>query len=105
MSEIQKVLNLIRGGGGRKFSKSSELSEGGGGQAQLGIFPKFSRFILVTPPPRDFHCRITLNEVRVLKLLKLQNFNYLDHLNDSLCLVLNCLCLQTLLTWISLEEA
>ena len=32
MSEIQKVLNLIRGGGGRKFSKSSELSEGGGVQ-------------------------------------------------------------------------
>ena len=28
----------------------SELSEGGGGQAYLGICPKFSRFFLVTPP-------------------------------------------------------
>ena len=50
MSEFQKVLNLIRGGGGRKFSKSSEIQKvlnyprGGGDFSQ--IFP----FFFVTPP-------------------------------------------------------
>ena len=48
MSEIQKVLNLIRGGGGRKFSKSSEIQKvlnypRGGGSSLIGNF-------LVTPP-------------------------------------------------------
>ena len=44
MSENQKCLNLIRGGG-QQFSKMSEIQKslkfpmGGGGQAYLGIFP------------------------------------------------------------------
>ena len=51
MSENQKCLNLIRGGG-QQFSKMSEIQKslkfpmGGGGQAYLGIFPKFFRFFL-----------------------------------------------------------
>ena len=46
MSENQKCLNLIRGGG-QQFSKMSEIQKslkypmGGGGQAYLGIFPFF----------------------------------------------------------------
>ena len=53
MSENQKYLNLIRVGGGRSAifknvwnSKKSEISDRGGGQAYLGIFPKFFRFFL-----------------------------------------------------------
>ena len=51
MSEIQKVLNLIRGGGGsevfKKFwnSKSSELSEGEGG----GVKPNWEFFSDASP--------------------------------------------------------
>ena len=47
MSENQKCLNLIQGGGGgQQFSKMSEIQKslkfprGRGGQAYLGIFPK-----------------------------------------------------------------
>ena len=50
MSEIQKVLNLIRGGGGRKFSKSSEIQKvlnyprGGGVKPNWEFFPNFPGF-------------------------------------------------------------
>ena len=49
MSENQKCLNLIRGGD-QQFSKMSEIQKslkfpmGRGGQACLGIFPKFFVF-------------------------------------------------------------
>ena len=54
MSEIQKVLNLIRGGGGRKFSKSSELSEGAGGggaKPNWEFFPNFPVFFFSDGSP------------------------------------------------------
>ena len=50
MSEIQKVLNLIRGGGGGKFSKSSEIQKvlnyprGGGAKPNWEFFPNFPVF-------------------------------------------------------------
>ena len=49
MSEIQKVLNLIRGGGGRKFSKSSEIQKvlnypRGGAKPNWEFFPNFPVF-------------------------------------------------------------
>ena len=48
-SENQNVLKLVRWGGSAIFkmfwkSKSSQLSEGGGGKFKLGKVPKFSRF-------------------------------------------------------------
>ena len=56
MSDIQKCPNLIQGGEGQQFSKMSEIRkslkfpiEGGGGQAYLGIFPKFFLFFLWLP--------------------------------------------------------
>ena len=55
MSDYQKCLNLIRGGG-QQFSKMSEIQKrlkfpmGRGGQAYLGIFPKFFRFIFMMAP-------------------------------------------------------
>ena len=60
MSENQKCLNLIRGGGGSAIfknvwnSKKSEISDGGGGQAYLGIFPKFFRFFFMMAPLISF---------------------------------------------------
>ena len=56
MSEIQKVLNLIRGGrGGLKFSKSSEIQKvlnypRGGGSSLIGNFSQIFRFFLVMAP-------------------------------------------------------
>ena len=48
MSEIQKVLNLIRGGGGQKFSKSSEIQKvlnyPRGGSSLIGIFSQIFPF-------------------------------------------------------------
>ena len=44
------------GGGGQQFSKMSEIQKilkflmGGGGQAYLGIFPKFFRFFCMMAP-------------------------------------------------------
>ena len=34
-----------------QFQTCLNLFQGGGGQAYLEIFPNFSRFFLVTPPP------------------------------------------------------
>ena len=56
MSENQKCLNLVRGGG-QQFSKMSEIQKSlkyprGGGQAYLGIFPKFFRFFFMMAPLR-----------------------------------------------------
>ena len=63
MSEIQKFLNLIRGegGGGRKFSKSSEIQKvlkfkkfwiirGGRGSSLIGNFSQIFPFFLVMAP-------------------------------------------------------
>ena len=60
MSENQKCLNLIRRGGGQQFSKILKLKSlkfpmgEGGGQAYLGIFPKFFRFFFMMAPLNDF---------------------------------------------------
>ena len=49
MSKNQKCRNLIRSNSGQQFSKMSEIQKslkfpmGRGGQAYLGIFPKFFR--------------------------------------------------------------
>ena len=59
MSENQKCLKLIRGGG-QQFSKMSEIQKslkfpmGRGGQAYLGIFPKFFRFFFMMAPLTAF---------------------------------------------------
>ena len=55
-SQIQKCLKWIREGGSAFFkkvsnSKKSQISDkGGGGQAYLGHCPKFSCFLIMTPP-------------------------------------------------------
>ena len=55
MSENQKCLNFIRGGSAIFKnvwnSKKSEISDGGG-QANLGIFPKFFRFFFYDGSPK-----------------------------------------------------
>ena len=68
MSDNQKCLNLIRRGGGQQFSKMSEIQKslkfpmGGGGQAYLGIFPKFFRFFFMMAPLRNlmFYCALEM---------------------------------------------
>ena len=60
MSENQKFLNLIRGGGGQQFSKMSEIQKslkfpmGGGGLVKpiWEFFPNFSVFFMMAPLSR-----------------------------------------------------
>ena len=56
MSENQKCLNLIRGGGGQQFSKMSEIQKslkfpmgGGGGKPIWEFFPKIFHFFMMAP--------------------------------------------------------
>ena len=73
MSENQKCLNLIRGGGGQQFSKMSEIQKslkfpmGRGGQAYLGIFPKFFRFFFMMAPLSYFK----LSKIILVRLIRL----------------------------------
>ena len=54
--KIKNVWIWSEGGGGQQFSKMSEIQKslkfpmGRGGQAYLGIFPKFFRFIFMMAP-------------------------------------------------------
>ena len=57
MTEIQKVLNLVRGGGGRHFSIISEIQNilnyprGGGVKPNWEFFPNFPVFFLSDGSP------------------------------------------------------
>ena len=74
MSEIQKVLNLIRGGeGGRKFSKISEIQKvpnypRGGGSSLIGNFSQIFPFFFSDASPKMIRSTLQ-NQVDLTKLV------------------------------------
>ena len=74
MSEIQKVLNLIRGGGGRKFSKSSEIQKvlnypRGGGSSLIGNFSQIFPFFFSDGSPKG-QCKLSQSWTILLDYLR-----------------------------------